>query len=90
MIRSDCATDHNTMKFTPTHVQTVILTAAVCTVGDSDGKDVRLTAVIDVPIWRELLSCMGTAAGKVPSVTVTVYSPAGDTSPGSAALKRFH
>ena len=89
MIRSNTV-PQNTMKFTPSHVQTVLLTAAVFAVGDSDGKDGRLTAVIDVPIWRELLSCMGTAAGEVPSVTVTVYSPAGDTSPGCGALIRFH
>ena len=78
------------MKFTPSHVQTVILTAAICTVGDSDGSDGRLTAEIDVPIWSVLLICMGTAVVEVLRVNVTVYSPAGDTSPGCGALIRFH
>ena len=78
-----------------THVQTVILTAAVCTVGDSDGRDGRSITEIDVPIWSVLECCVGTAAcmdaaaGEVVRVTVTVYSPAGDSCVGKAALERL-
>ena len=83
------------MKFMPTHVQTVILTAAVCTVGDSDGRDGRLTAEIHVPVWRVLSCCVGAtactdaAAGEVITVRVPVYSPAGDPCVGSTALERL-
>ena len=78
------------VKFAPTHVQTVILTAAVCTVGDSDGRDQPLAAKIPKPPWGRLRSGVGTTAATVVRVLVPVYSPAGDSTPGSAALVRFH
>ena len=66
------------------YLQTVVLTAAVSAVGDSDGRHLPSTAETEVPPWSVLFSRVGTTAcsdaatGEVVRVPVTVYSPPGD------------